>query len=100
MTKQAKELKEMKATLKRLNNFIAKNTPATTGVKMTENTVNTKLFGNRYVFIEIDKADLELRKRLKAIRYGAQKRGKARWIKEASAWSILYSAIEGTEFAS
>ena len=98
MTK-TKTLKQMKAELKVLEAIIASSGKAA-GVTITENTVNTKAFGERYVYVQIPKDALELRKQLKAIRYGAQKRGKARYIKDIASWSIKASALEGTVFGS
>ena len=96
---QAK-LKAAKAELKRLNKFIEKHEgPKSQGYTITENKANTEEYGERYVFVKIAKDDLESRKALKAIRYGKMNRGKARWNKDAVAWSIVASALEGTRFA-
>jgi hypothetical protein len=48
--------------------------------------------------VKIPKDALELRKKLKAIRYGKSLRGKARWNKDEAAWSIVTSALVGTVF--
>jgi len=93
------ELNTMKSELARLTKFIeANDIGSSADYKITENTVNTEAHGVRYVFVEIRKIDLELRKQIKAIRYGKTGRGKARWNKDAGAWSILASALEGTGF--
>ncbi len=95
------QLKAAHKELKRLNAFIAKHGTATPGeFAITENTKNTEAFGERYVFIALDKENSEMRKLLKAIRYGAQGRGKARFIKAKNLWSIKASALEGTVFGS
>ncbi len=93
------ELKAAKKQLKALNAIIAA-AGKTNGIVITENAKNTEAYGERYVFVSIPKEALELRKQLKAIRYGASKRGKARWIREDSLWSIKADALEGTVFGS
>ena len=99
MTK--KEVREAKAQLKRLNALIAKaEGQSPQGFKITENVQNTEAFGDRYVFIELGRDDLELRKTLKSIRYGATGRGKARWMKDLGLWSIKAEALNGTVFGS
>jgi hypothetical protein len=94
------QLKAAKAELKRINDFIAKHELGAGGFEITENVVNTKAHGERYVFVKLDKDDLKLRKQLKGIRYGEQGRGKARWNREAMLWSIKASALDGTVFGS
>ena len=97
----AKEIKAMKAELKRLNAFIKTHeAPKAEGFEMTENSVNTEKYGERYVFIKLAKENTELRKKLKSIRYGASGRGKARWMKDLGLWSIKAEALKGTVFGS
>jgi hypothetical protein len=93
-------LKEMKAELKRLNKFIEDHEEARdTGFTVYPNVVNTEKFGTEYSYVKLPKDALELRKQLKAIRYGKTGRGKARWMKDEGAWSIVTSALVGTKFA-
>lgn len=102
MPKKQLTAKEMRAELKRLNAFIKANDVSTVSsgsYRITENVVNTKEYGERYVFVHIEKEDTKSRKAIKAIRYGAKGRGKARWNQEAVGWSILAEALKGTQFA-
>ncbi|KKN92471.1 hypothetical protein LCGC14_0209620 [marine sediment metagenome] len=93
------ELKAAHKELKKLNAVIAA-AGKDNGIVITENAKNTEAYGERYVFVSIPKDDLKLRKQLKAIRYGASSRGKARWCREDSLWSIKASALKGTVFGS
>jgi hypothetical protein len=93
------ELKTAKKQLKALNKIIAA-AGQDNGIVITENVKNTEAWGERYVFVSIPKEALELRKQLKAIRYGASNRGKARWDSDTALWSIKAAALEGTVFGS
>jgi hypothetical protein len=94
-------LKEMKAELARLNKFIADHEGEGSPKEITtyRNDLNSDSFGIEYSFVKIPKDAVELRKQLKAIRYGKTLRGKARWSKDEGAWSILTEAIQGPKFA-
>ncbi len=103
----AKEVKDMKAELARLNAFIAKNGGDTASelsfgrVIGFRNDVNSDKYDTEYTFMEfVDANDAPLGsprgneeaeavlKEIKKIRYGGNKRGKARFDKVAGAWSI------------
>jgi len=102
------QLKKAKAELAKLNAFIA----AAEGTKAPSSTVgcrvigyrndhNSDEYGTEYTYMEFvdeNNAPLgsprgnseaeELLKGIKAVRYGATKRGKARFDKGAAAWSL------------
>jgi peptidoglycan/xylan/chitin deacetylase (PgdA/CDA1 family) len=110
MSKNTPTLKEMKAELAKLNAFIAKHSEDTKAPKSTgnfgrvigfRNDKNSDEYGTEYTYMEfVDSNDQPLGspkgdeeaeavlKQIKAIRYGATKRGKARFDKGAGAWSI------------
>ncbi|KKN92469.1 hypothetical protein LCGC14_0209600 [marine sediment metagenome] len=92
------ELRKAKADLKRLNAFIAKHEIAegNTEIEVYVNAKNAE-FGD-YSFVKIPKTSTELRKQIKALRWGRFAHGKARWNKDEVAWSVLTSALEGTVF--
>ena len=103
----AKEVKAMKAELARLNKFIAKHEGGSSGdgfgrVIGFRNDKNSEEYGTEYTYMEfVDPNDQPLGsprgneeaeavlKQIKAIRYGKNKRGKARFDKSVGAWSIL-----------
>jgi hypothetical protein len=101
-TMTQKEYKAMKAELARLNAFIAKHevSKGSNEFSITENKAHTEKYGVRYVFVKIAKDSVELRKQLKAIRYGATGRGKARFDRNGALWSIQADALKGTIFGS
>ena len=96
----------MKAELARLNAFIESNdTPKSEGnfgrVIGYRNDKNSDEYGTEYTYMEfVDPNDMPLGspkgdeeaegvlKAIKAVRYGATKRGKARFDRGAGAWSI------------
>jgi hypothetical protein len=101
------QLKKAKAELARLNKFIAENddAPQSTGnfgrVIGFRNDKNSDEYGTEYTFMEfVDPNDQPLGsprgdeeaegvlKEIKKLRYGGNKRGKARFDKAAKAWSI------------
>jgi hypothetical protein len=97
MTKS--ELKKAKAELKRLNDFIAKHSKAVDPeIVVYVNAKNTEAYGADYRYVKIPKDATALRAELKAIRYGAKLRGKARWDRNEGAWSILADGLKGTKF--
>jgi len=95
------QLKAAKAELKRLNDFIAKaeglGNPE--GIEVYRNDLNSDSFGVEYSFVKIAKDATELRKQLKAIRWGKAGKGKARWNSTEGAWSCLTEGISGTKFS-
>ena len=103
----AKELKAMKAELKRLNKFITEqgdDNESTSGFGRVigfPNEKNTKEYGTEYTYCEfVDANDAPLGsprgneeaeavlKQLKGVRWGKNKRGKPRFDKAVKAWSM------------
>jgi hypothetical protein len=102
----AKEISAMKKELARLNAFIegAEGTPSEGSYGRVigfRNDANSDEYGTEYTYMEfVDPNDQPLGsprgneeaeavlKQIKAIRYGGNKRGKARFDKAAKAWSI------------
>lgn len=101
------QLKKAKAELAKLNAFIAANegttSTSTVGCRVIgyRNDHNSDEYGTEYTYMEFvdeNNAPLgsprgnseaeELLKGIKAVRYGATKRGKARFDKGAAAWSL------------
>ena len=102
-----KEVKAMKAELKRLNKFIAEHgddNASDSGFARVigfRNDKNSDEFGTEYTHLQFvdsnnnaigsprgDEEAEGVLKQIKAIRYGGNKRGKARFDKGAAAWSI------------
>jgi hypothetical protein len=99
-------VKEMKAELKRLNAFIGSEQGSKSEgnfgrVIGYRNDKNSDEYGTEYTFMEfVDANDVplgsprgnseaeEVLKAIKKIRFGKNKRGKARFNKKAGAWSI------------
>jgi len=95
------ELAELKAMISALTQAKTQTASVPSGNKrftVTRNKVNSEKYGLEYVFVSFDKADTELLKAIKAIRYGAMGRGKARWVK-GKGWSIQAAALAGTVFS-
>lgn len=102
------QLKKAKSELAKLNAFIAANegttAPSTGSCRVIgyRNDHNSDEYGTEYTYMEFVGAEgcnpigsprgnaeaEELLKGIKAVRYGATKRGKARFDKGAGAWSI------------
>lgn len=93
------EMRKAKAELKRLNALIAKAEGPKDQITVYRNVKNSEAFGTEYSYVKIPKDATELRAQLKALRWGDQKRGKARWDRNEVAWSVLASALKGTVFA-
>ena len=101
-------MKEMQAELARLNAFIAENegTPSTGSFGRVigwRNDANSEEYGTEYSYMEFvdsngaplgspqasgDEEAIALFKEIKKLRYGGNKRGKARFDKAVKAWSI------------
>jgi hypothetical protein len=96
MTKAQKELKEMKAELKRLNAFIKKNDPGSAELKLKLR--DDPEYGDKgYVLVEpqFDNVDFcaMFRKGPKRLKWGANGKGKPRWQKDLQAYRVLKSAL-------
>lgn len=105
---KAQTIKQMKAELARLTKFIEGAAPVSTSTSTVgcrvigyRNDKNSDEYNMEYTFMEfVDESNAplgsprgnseaeELLKGIKAVRYGATKRGKARFDKGAGAWSI------------
>lgn len=98
-------VKQLEAQLAELRAMVASLTTApapassTTDPVVTLDRERTEKYGVAYARVKIAREDSMHREALKAIRYGAQGKGKARWHQSTKDWTIAASALKGTVFA-